>query len=231
MRLANTPDVLEETTADLAFALLLATARRVAEAAEDAKAGRWGPWHPQAWLGHDVHGATLGIVGLGKIGRAVARRARGFDMRVLYTLRSRHIAADDEASAAFLPHLRDLLSEADFVTLHVPLDASTTHLMNETTFRAMKRSAMLINTSRGGVVDQDALLSAVRDGTIAGAGLDVTTPEPLPAGHPLYAERRVLITPHIGSASHATRRRMAELAARNVIAACAGTAMPSELRA
>ncbi|MBM3939648.1 MAG: D-glycerate dehydrogenase [SAR202 cluster bacterium] len=229
VRLSNTPNVLEETTADLALALLLASARRIVETAEAARNGRWGPWDPRGWLGVDAHGATLGIVGMGKIGGAVARRARGFDMRVRYTSRQRHGDAERETGASFVPTLEELLREADFVSLHVPLTVDTRNLMDKAAFAAMKPSATLINTSRGGVVDQDALLDAVRRGHIRGAALDVTTPEPLPPEHPLFREPRVLITPHIGSATETTRRRMAVMAVRNVIAACAGRHMPSEI--
>ena len=229
--LANTPDVLTEATADLTFALLMAVARRVVETAGEASAGRWGPWHPGAWLGHDVYGGTLGIVGMGRIGLAVARRSRGFDMRVVYHARRSRAQAEAEVGATYKRDLPQLLAEADFVSLHLPLDAETHHLIGRRELAAMKPTAVLINTSRGGVVDQAALLQALQDGTIAGAGLDVTTPEPLPPDHPLFRLPNVVITPHVGSASHGARREMAMLAARNVIAACTGAPVPAEVAA
>ena len=227
--LANTPGVLEKTTADMAFALLLAAARRVVEASQEAKAGAWGPWHPLSWLGRDVHERTLGVVGLGHIGLEVAKRAKGFDMRVLYTARTRHAKEEARYGLEYMSGLTALLQQSDFVTLHVPLTPETRGLIGAGELRAMKPTAILINTSRGEAVDQAALLDALRRGTIAGAGLDVTTPEPLPAGHALWGLPNVVITPHIGSATHDTRRRMALLAAENVIAACSGVPMPAGL--
>ena len=229
VRLANTPGVLEKTTADMAFALLLAVARRVVEASQEAKAGAWGPWHPLHWLGWDVHERTLGVVGLGRIGLEVAKRAKGFDMRVLYTARTRHLQEEVRHGLEYVPSLTPLLREVDFVTLHVPLTTETRGLIGGEELRAMKPTAILINTSRGEAVDQEALLDALRQGTIAGAGLDVTTPEPLPPSHALWGLPNVVITPHIGSATHDTRRRMALLAAENVIAACKGVEMPTGL--
>ncbi len=228
--LGNTPGVLTEATADLTFALLLAAARRVTETANAAKAGNWGPWHPQGWLGYDVHQRTLGIVGLGRIGLEVAKRARGFDMRVLYLARHRRPEAERTLGVVYAGALRPLLSEADFVTLHVPLTPDTHHLIGEAELAAMKPTAFLINTSRGDIVDQEALTRALESGAIAGAGLDVTTPEPLPADHALFRLPNVVLTPHIGSASHEARRQMALLAARNVVAACAGRPMPAPIK-
>ena len=225
--LANTPDVLTEATADLAFALLMAVARRVVETAEEARAGRWGPWHPGRWLGHDVYGRTLGIVGMGRIGLAVARRSRGFGMRVLYHARHRHGREEAEVGATYAGELPQLLAEADFVSVHLPLTAETRHFIGRRELAAMKPTAILVNTSRGGVVDQEALTQALREGRIAGAGLDVTTPEPLPTDSPLFRLPNVVVTPHIGSASYDARREMAMLAARNIIAACTGAPVPS----
>ena len=210
-----TPGVLTEATADLAFALLLAAARRLPEAAAAIPAGAWRTWEPAAFLGADVHGATLGIVGYGRIGQAVARRAQGFDMS-LVTTRDTDLAA--------------LLDAADFVTLHVPLTDATRHLVDADFLAHMKTSAILINTSRGGVVDQDALIDALREGTIAGAALDVTDPEPLPADHPLLRAPNLLVVPHIGSATRSTRARMADLAVDNLLAALAGEPMPNPAR-
>lgn len=221
----NTPGVLTDATADLTWALLLASARRLDEAARDAREGRWLRWSPAGWLGIDLRAATLGIVGMGKIGYAVAERARGFGMRIVYASRSRHPEAEDELGA--LPRELDaLLAEADFVSLHCPLTADTHHLIDADALARMKSTAHLINTARGPVVDQDALLVALEAGTIGGAALDVTDPEPLPPTHPLYAAPNCLVIPHIGSATHGTRRRMALLACENVLAGLAGEPLP-----
>ncbi|GIW13529.1 MAG: hypothetical protein KatS3mg062_0968 [Tepidiforma sp.] len=217
----NTPGVLAETTADLAFALLLAAARRVVEADRDTRAGGWKTWSPTGFLGADVFGATLGIVGLGEIGEAVARRARGFKMRILYYSRTRKPALEADLGLEYRT-LPELLAQSDFVTLHTPLTPETRRLIDAAAFAAMRPGAILVNTSRGGVVDQDALVEALRSGRLGGAALDVTTPEPLPIGHPLYTFPNVVITPHIGSASRATRARMAEMAAANIIAVLDG---------
>lgn len=220
-----TPDVLTDTTADFAFALLMAVARQVKESADSVPAGRWQTWEPLGFLGHDVFGATLGIVGMGRIGRAVARRAQGFDMRILYTDREERAGDLPEPSAQRVD-LDTLLRESDFVSLHVPLTAETRGMIGRREFELMKRSAILINTARGPVVDTDALADAIETGLIWGAGLDVTDPEPLPATHRLLRLPRVVVTPHIGSATEATRARMAELAARNALAVLFGETPP-----
>ena len=222
----NTPGILHETTADLAFALLLAAARNVVQSERHARGGGWRTWSPTGFLGHDAFGATLGIVGLGEIGRAVARRARGFGMTVLAATRTPHPEVERELGVERVP-LPELLARSDFVTIHVPYGPETEGLIGAAEFAAMKETAILVNTSRGGVVDQDALLEALRAGAISGAALDVTVPEPLPAGHPLFEFPNVVITPHIGSASHATRARMAEMAAHNIIAVLAGNEPPN----
>jgi glyoxylate reductase len=221
----HTPGILTETTADLAFALLLATARRVVEADRFVRDGRWQTWDPQLLLGHDVHGATLGIVGFGKIGRAVARRAAGFGMRVVYATRGDPRDADAVTRGEQLP-LEALLPSSDFVSLHVPLTPQTVRLIAERQLRAMKPSAILINTARGAVVDQSALVRALHEGWIAGAGLDVMEEEPLPPRHALLAAPNVVLLPHIGSASHATRERMASMAVDNCIAGLRGEPLP-----
>lgn len=218
----NTPGVLTETTADLAFALMLAAARRIVEAERCVREGRWRTWDPHLLLGYDVHGATLGIVGFGQIGRSVARRARGFDMRVLYA--SRSAAAD--ADGAERVGLDELLRAADFVSLHVPLTPRTRHLIGEPELRAMKRTAVVVNTSRGPVVDQAALVRALEEGWIAAAGLDVAEVEPVPPGDALLRAPNVTLLPHIGSASHATRERMASMAADNCLAGLRGEPLP-----
>jgi glyoxylate reductase len=222
----NTPGVLTETTADMAFALLMAAARRVVEGADYVRAGRWRTWGPTLLLGHDVHGATLGIVGMGRIGQALARRAAGFDMRVLYFDPYCDEDKGAEVSAAVRCSLDELLAESDFVSLHVPLTADTHQLIGATALRTMKRTAVLVNTSRGPVVDTNALYDALQEGTIAYAALDVTDPEPLPGDHKLLTMPNCLVVPHIASASHATRTRMAIMAAENLLAGLQGERLP-----
>lgn len=221
----NTPGVLTEGTADLAMALLLAVARRLPQASLDARQGRWTTWSPTGWLGADLHGATLGIVGLGKIGQAVARRAQGFGMRLVYTDPDCPAEVGAELGAACLP-LDKLLAQSDFVSLHTPLTEATRGLIGEAALRRMKPTAILINTSRGPVVDMLALYRALSEGWIAAAGLDVTSPEPLPPDHLLYTLPNSLILPHIGSATYDTRRRMAERACENLLAGLAGERLP-----
>ena len=224
----NTPGVLTETTADLAFALLMAGARRIAEGDRLVRAGGWRTWGPMAFLGTDVHGSTLGIVGFGRIGQAVARRAAGFGMPVLYASRDR-VAPEIEAAAGgatFVP-LEDLLAHADFVSVHVPLGPATRHLIGAAELRRMKPTAILINTARGPVVDQVALYDALRDGVIGGAALDVTDPEPMSGDDPLLTLANCLVVPHIASASRATRGRMAAMAAANLLAGVRGERLPN----
>jgi len=217
----HTPGVLTETTADLAFALLLAAARRIVEADAFVRAGRWRTWSPELLLGRDVHGATLGIVGFGAIGQAVARRAAGFGMRVLYASRR-----DVPFDAATRVPLEELLAASDFVSLHVPLTAETERMIGERELRLMRSTAILVNTARGGIIDQPALVRALHEGWIAGAALDVAAVEPIPAGDPLLSAPNVVLAPHIGSASVATRSRMASMAVDNVLAALRGERMP-----
>ena len=221
----TTPDVLTDTTADLAFALLLSVARRVKESADAVQAGEWPSWDPMGFLGQDVFGATLGIVGMGRIGRAVARRAQGFDMRILYTDRGTGVDGDLDFPTERVD-LETLLLESDFVSLHVPLTPETQGLIGRRELELMKRSAILINTARGKVVDTEALADALEGGLIWGAGLDVTEPEPLPAAHRLPTLPRVIVTPHIGSGTASTRSRMGVLAARNVLAVLHGETPP-----
>jgi glyoxylate reductase len=210
----NTPGVLTDATADLAFALLLAVARRLPEGAAEVREGRWGPWQPAHGLGTDVAGATLGIVGWGRIGQAMARRGGGFGMEVIHSSRSSGVP------------LEELLERADFVSVHMPLTPATRHLIDAAALARMQRSAFLINTARGGVVDQVALREALVAGEIAGAGLDVTDPEPLPGDDPLLDAPNLLVVPHVGSATVRTRERMAAMAADNLLAALAGRPMP-----
>lgn len=222
----NTPGVLTETTADLTFALILGIARRLGEGERIVRGGRWRSWSPFSFLGHDVHHATLGIIGLGRIGMEVAKRAKGFDMRVLYTNRGRNQEAEEKLGCTRV-ELTVLLRESDFVTVLVPLTTETRHLISTAQLRLMKRSAFLINAARGPIVDQQALSAALRDGVIAGAALDVTDPEPIPQDDPLLSLDNCLILPHVGSASIATRTRMATLAAENIAAFLAGQRPPT----
>ena len=222
----NTPGVLTETTADLAFALLMAVARRIPESYDYVRADQWQTWGPLTLLGKDIHGATLGIVGLGRIGREMARRARGFGMRTIYYSRTQAPPeVEAELGATFAP-LDDLLAESDYVTLHTALTEETHHLIGAVALARMKPGAILINTSRGGVVDQTALVEALRSGQLFGAGLDVTDPEPMRADDPLLSLPNCLVVPHIASASERTRDRMAEKAAANLIAGLRGESLP-----
>ena len=223
----NTPGVLTETTADLAWALLMAAARRLPEADHYVRAGKWKTWGPMLLMGPDVHGATLGIIGFGRIGQAVARRARGFGMRILYHDPHRVTPAVEAEYRAEYRTLEGILPESDFVSLHVNLSPQTKGLINAERLGWMKRTAILVNTSRGPVVDSMALVDALRDGVIAGAGLDVTDPEPLPADHPLVGLDNCLVVPHIASASRATRGKMAEMAAANLLAGVRGQRLPT----
>jgi lactate dehydrogenase-like 2-hydroxyacid dehydrogenase len=210
----NTPDVLTETTADLAVALMLGVSRGLLEGDASVRAGDWLTWEPGRLLGRDLHDATVGVVGYGRIGRAVARRAEGFGCRVLHT--SSHGGAP----------LAELLERSDFVTLHCPLTPDTLGLIGAEALARMKPTAYLVNTARGPIVDTAALVRALHAGELAGAALDVTDPEPLPAGHPLAAAPNTVLLPHLGSASVATREAMAEMAVDNLLAALAGERMP-----
>jgi lactate dehydrogenase-like 2-hydroxyacid dehydrogenase len=211
----HTPDVLTDSTADLALALMLGIARRLAEGDALVRRGDWVTWEPELLLGRDLHGATVGIVGMGRIGRAVARRLEGFQARVLHAGRE---GGEEE--------LERLLAESDFVTLHCPLTPRTRGLIGDRALRLMRPTAYLVNTARGPIVDTAALAAALERGEIAGAALDVTDPEPLPAGHPLLRAPNLLVLPHLGSATHATRERMAEMAVDNLLAGLAGEPMP-----
>jgi len=221
----HTPGVLTEATADMTFALLMAAARRLPEGIEKVRAGEWRTWEPLGLLGASVWGATLGIVGLGRIGAAVARRARGFAMRVLYHSRTRKPDLEAEWGLKYAA-LDDLLAQADFVTLHCPLTPETYHLIGEAALRRMKPTAILVNTARGPVVDTEVLVRALREGWIAAAALDVTDPEPLPSDHPLLELPNCIVVPHIGSATVAARERMASMAAENLLAGLRGERLP-----
>jgi lactate dehydrogenase-like 2-hydroxyacid dehydrogenase len=227
----NTPGVLTETTADLAFSLLAAAARRVAEGDRYVRAGRWRTWGPLLLLGPDIHGATLGIIGFGRIGRAVARRAAGFGMAVRYWSRTRLPDAEESGLGVRWRELDDLLATSDFISVHASLDASSRHLIDARALSLMKPTAILVNTARGPIVDQAALADALRAGRIAGAALDVTDPEPIAPDDPLLSLDRCLVVPHIGSASPATRGRMAEMAAANLLAGVRGEPLPNAVQA
>ncbi len=223
--MGNTPDVLTEASADLAFALLMAVARRLVEGVDQVRQGLWRTWGPEILLGQDVWGATLGIIGLGRIGQAMARRGRGFAMRVLYADPRRKPEVEAALGVTHCP-LDEMLAQVDYLSLHCPLTPETRGLIGEAELRRMKPTAILINTARGAVVQQEALLRALQEGWIAGAGLDVTDPEPLPADHPLVALPNCIITPHIASASVRARTDMALIAARNLLAGLRGERLP-----
>lgn len=223
----NTAGVLTETTADAAFALLMAAARRIPEAYDYVRQDRWKTWGPMLLLAPDVHHATLGIVGFGRIGREIAKRARGFDMQVLYYDVMPAPPEEEQRLGARRASLDEVLAQSDFITLHVNLTPETHHMMNRETFARMKRSAVLVNASRGPVVDPDALYDALRDGVIAGAALDVTEPEPMPGNHKLLSLPNCLVVPHIASGSFATRGKMASIAAENLFAGIRREPLPS----
>ena len=222
----NTPGVLTNATADLTWALLMAAARRIVEAEKFVRAGQWQTWEPTLLLGSDLNGSTLGIVGFGRIGQAVARRAQGFDMKILYYSRHRKELALERSLGVEYAELATLLSESDFVTLHASLSVETYHLISDRAFELMKSSAILINTARGGIVDPSALERAIKNNQIAGAALDVTEPEPIPLDSSLLKLENVIITPHIGSASYQTRAKMAQMAVDNLIAGLEAKRLP-----
>lgn len=221
----HTPGILTETTADFTWALLLAAARRVVESSVEVREGIWRPWGPDVLCGLDIHNATLGIIGLGRIGKAVTRRAAGFSMNVVYYEPERDLKAEQELGVRYLP-LNDLLAQSDFITLHVYLTDATRRMIGKPQFEIMKPNAILINTSRGGVVDVEALYPALKDNKIRAAALDVFEPEPIPRDHPILKLKNLLLTPHIASASEQTRRKMALMAAENLIAGLSGKKLP-----
>jgi len=221
----NTPEVHTETTADTAFMLLMAAARNLRAANADVEAGKWKTWEPLGWLGQDIHDATLGVIGFGRIGQAVARRGTGFNMKIVYYNRSAKPEAEAAMNAERLS-LDELLEVSDFVSLNVPLTDDTYHMIGERELALMKSSAVLVNASRGGLVDHSALYVALRAGAIFAAGLDVTEPEPLPPDHPLLTLPNCVVSPHIGSATIAARRGIGERAAENIIAGLAGEPLP-----
>jgi glyoxylate reductase len=215
----NTPDVLTDSTADLAVALMLGISRRLCEGDAFVRRGKWRTWDPELLLGRDLHGATVGVVGFGRIGQAVARRLEGFDCDVLHTSRRGGVP------------LAELLERSDFVTLHTPLTDETRGLIDAEALGRMKQSAYVVNTARGPIVDTDALIDALQAREIAGAALDVTDPEPLPGDHALLEAPNLLVLPHLGSATHATRARMADMAVDNLLAGLASEPMPHQANA
>jgi glyoxylate reductase len=212
----HTPDVLTETSADLALALMLAAMRRIPEGDAEVRAGEWLTWEPARLLGHDLHRATVGIVGLGRIGQAVKRRVEGFGARVVHTGRTDGVP------------IEELLEQSTVVTLHCPLTDRTRGLIDAAALRRMRDDAYLVNTARGPIVDTHALGEALEQGRIAGAALDVTDPEPLPADHPLLRAPNLVVAPHLGSASHETRAEMADIAADNLLAGLRGKPLPHQ---
>ena len=221
----NTPGVLTEATADLTWALLLSAARRIVEGDRYTRQGCWKTWGPTLLLGADLSGATLGIVGLGRIGTAVARRARGFDLRILYYDVTRQQEFEQDLGLEYAP-FDELLHQADFITVHTWLSPETYHLFGEAEFKKMKQTAVFVNAARGGIVDHQALYTALKNGHIAYAALDVTEPEPILPDSPLLQLDNVIIVPHIASASVRTRTRMAMMAAENLIAGLNGQVLP-----
>jgi glyoxylate reductase len=224
--IGNTPGVLTDTTADFAWALLMSAARRIVEGDKFTRAGKWKTWGPIDFLGPDVAGATLGVVGFGRIGQAMAKRAQGFDMRILYFNPRRNPEAEQKYGAQYAD-LNTLLRESDFVSLHTTLSQETYHLLDEARIKMMKPSGILINSSRGPVVDPRALYRALSSGTIAYAALDVTEPEPIKPDDPLLTLDNIIIAPHIASASFQTRNKMASMAAANLIAGLKGERLPN----
>ncbi|MFP3170572.1 MAG: D-glycerate dehydrogenase [Sulfolobaceae archaeon] len=225
IRVGYTPEVLTETTADLIFGLILAVARRIVEGDKLIREGKWMiPWQPDFLLGYDVYGKTLGIIGMGRIGKAVYRRAKGFNMRVIYTSRTKK----DDIDAEFVS-FEELLKQSDFVVITVDLNESTYHMINESTLRLMKKTAFLINASRGKVIDEKALVKALEEKWIAGAALDVFEEEPINKDHPLLKFSNVVLTPHIGSATFETRHKMAEIAVENLFRGLRGEKLIYEL--
>ncbi len=224
----HTPDVLTDATADMAWALLMVSARRIEEAITYVKAGEWGRWEPGTLLGHDVSGSTVGIIGMGRIGRTVAHRATGFDMSILYSSRSRYDVVEQEYGASWVP-LDELLARSDHVVVCAALTDETRGMIDADAFARMKPTANLVNISRGSLVDTDALYEALTTGQISCAGLDVTDPEPIPADHPIVALPNCTVIPHLGSATTRTRVAMADLAADNLIAGLLGNPMPARI--
>lgn len=227
VRVSNTPGVLDESCADFTFGLMLSVARNITYGDRQIRAGKWKAFDQIPYLGADVHGATLGIIGMGLIGTAVARRAKAFDMRVLYFSRNRKSSLEEKLGVQWEPDMATVLSTSDFVSLHVPLTTETQHIIGEPELSLMQPHSFLINTTRGSTVDPIALYKALKTGQIAGAALDVTDPEPIRIVDPLLTLSNIVISPHIASASSATVKKMGELTVENIVGALSGTPMPS----
>lgn len=225
----NTPDILSDTTADLVFALLMVTARRIVEAAEFVKQGKWVSWSPYLLSGYDIHHKTIGIVGMGKIGEAIAKRATGFDLKILYYNRSRKPDPEQKLGAEYAD-FETLIKESDFIVCMIPLNKETKGLFGEKEFKKMKKTAIFINAARGAVVDESALITALEAGEIAGAGLDVFEKEPIDASHPLLRFPNVVALPHIGSASLETRSAMIQLCCENIMNVLSGERPKTEVK-
>lgn len=221
----HTPGVLTEACADFTFALLLSAARRIAESDSEVRQGVWRPWGPDVLTGFELNGATLGIIGFGRIGQAVARRAKGFGLRILYHDPSQFPALEDELGVEFAT-FNQILQESDFISLHAYLSPETRKMINRDAFSKMKPNTILVNTARGAIIDSDALIWALEEKIIAGAGLDVFDPEPIPVNHPILNYKNVVITPHIASAGLKTRQKMAEIAVDNLLAGLNGKPLP-----
>ncbi len=225
IKVGKTPGILTNATADLTLALMLAVMRNLTEAAKGARYGEWKMWHPAKWLGRDLAGATLGIYGMGEIGKAVARRAISFDMKIIYHNRKEYPVGSLKFPATYVS-FEDLITQSDILSLHAPLNEDSRYKFDEKILRQMKPHAILINMGRGSIIRMEDLVTALQEGWIRGAGLDVTDPEPLPPGHPLYKLPNCLILPHIGSATEETRSKMAEMAVDNIQAGMAGKSLP-----
>jgi len=229
IKVGNTPGVLTETTADLAFSLLMALSRRITEASEYVKAGKWHTWGPRLLLGHDVWGSTLGIIGFGRIGQAMARRGLGFGMKVLYHSRTPKPDVEEVMDVEYAT-LDQIYCRSDYISLHVNLNDSSRGLIDKKALNQMKSNSILINTARGAVINTQDLIDALETGKIAGAGLDVTDPEPIPTDSKLLQLNNCIVVPHIGSASYATRSKMSVMVAENIIAGLSGETLPYEVK-
>lgn len=227
--MCNTPDVLSQTTADLAFGLMLSIARNIVQGDNIVRSGKWTHWHPSTLLGQDVYDANLLVVGLGRIGVEVCRRAIGFGMNIFYHSRTRKLNLEKELGIHFVPKFEDGISKSDFISIHTVLNDQTYHLFGKEQFNAMKKSAIIVNTARGSIIDMESLYDALKNNQIAGAALDVTEPEPIPKNHPLLSLENFVVTPHIGSASIETRKKMAIAAARNIEAYLLQKTIPSSI--
>tara|TARA_Y100000814_G_scaffold119671_1_gene85726 strand:- start:2010 stop:2981 length:972 start_codon:yes stop_codon:yes gene_type:complete len=229
--MCNTPDVLSQTTADLAFGLMISIARNIVKGDTFVRSGKWTHWHPSTLLGQDLHGANLLVVGLGRIGVEVCRRAIGFGMEIFYHSRTRKMDLEKELGIKFVSQIEDGIAQSDFISIHTIFNDQTYHLFGQKEFNLMKKSAIIVNTARGPIIDMESLYVALKNNQIAGAALDVTEPEPIPNNHPILSLENFVVTPHIGSASIETRKKMAIAAARNIEAYLLNKTIPSSINA